>query len=69
VGPRAVLDAVVSRKIPSPCLDSIIQPVAQYYTIELSWLLFKTESKSEAVPVLIQVARHKDVLGSGSTHS
>jgi len=31
--------------------------------------LFKTESKSEAVPVLIQVARHKDVLGSGSTHS
>jgi hypothetical protein len=41
VGPRAVLDAVVKRKIPSPCRDSnppIIQPVAQRYTIELSQL-------------------------------
>jgi hypothetical protein len=35
VGPRAGLDAVVKRKIPSPCRDSMpptIQPVAQRYT-------------------------------------
>jgi hypothetical protein len=34
VGPRAVLDAVVKRKIPSPCQDSnpIVQPVASSYT-------------------------------------
>jgi hypothetical protein len=37
VGPRAVLDAVVNRKIPSPSRKSnprtpIVQPVAQHYT-------------------------------------
>jgi hypothetical protein len=36
VGPRAVLDTVVKRKIPSPCQESnrtpIVQPVAQRYT-------------------------------------
>jgi hypothetical protein len=37
VGPRAVLDAVVKRKIPSPCRESnsrtpVVQPVAQRYT-------------------------------------
>jgi hypothetical protein len=37
VGPRAVPDAVVKRKIPSPCREPnprtpIIQPVAQRYT-------------------------------------
>jgi hypothetical protein len=37
VGPRAVLDAVVKRKIPSPRQESnprtpIVQPVAQRYT-------------------------------------
>jgi hypothetical protein len=37
VGPRAVLDAVVKRKIPNPCRESnprtpIVQPVAQRYT-------------------------------------
>jgi hypothetical protein len=37
VGPRAVLDAVVKRKIPSPSRESkpttpIVQPVAQRYT-------------------------------------
>jgi hypothetical protein len=37
VGPRAVLDAVVKRKIPSPHWESnprtpIVQPVAQSYT-------------------------------------
>jgi hypothetical protein len=37
VGPRAALDAVVKRKIPSPRRDSdprtlIVQPVAQCYT-------------------------------------
>jgi hypothetical protein len=40
VGPRAVLDAVVKRKIPSPRRESkpktpIIQPIAQLYTTEL----------------------------------
>jgi hypothetical protein len=37
VGPRASLDAVVKRKIPSPYRDSnpqIIQPVAQRHTTE-----------------------------------
>jgi hypothetical protein len=43
-GLRAVLDAVVKRKIPSPRRESnprtpIIQPVAQRYTTELSRLL------------------------------
>jgi hypothetical protein len=37
MGPRAVLDAVVKRKIPSPCRESnpitlIVQPIAQRYT-------------------------------------
>jgi hypothetical protein len=37
VGPTAVLDAVVKRKIPSTCRESnprtpIVQPVAQRYT-------------------------------------
>jgi hypothetical protein len=47
VGPRAGLDVVVKRKIPSPCRDSnppIMQSVAQSYTAELSrqfkYLLF-----------------------------
>jgi hypothetical protein len=42
VGPRADLDAVGKRKIPSPCRDSnplIIKPVAQRYTTELLQLL------------------------------
>jgi hypothetical protein len=42
MGPRAGLDAVVKRKIPSHCQDSntpIIQPVAQRYTTELSRLV------------------------------
>jgi hypothetical protein len=37
VGPKAVLDAVVKREIPSPCWEPnhrtpIVQPVAQRYT-------------------------------------
>jgi hypothetical protein len=37
MGPRAVVDAVVKRKIPSPCQESnprtpIVQPIAQRYT-------------------------------------
>jgi hypothetical protein len=37
VGPRAILDAVVKRKIPNPFWESnpttpIIQPIAQHYT-------------------------------------
>jgi hypothetical protein len=45
MGPRAGLDMVVKRKIPSPYQflnpgleHPIIQPVAQCYTTELSWL-------------------------------
>jgi hypothetical protein len=41
VGPRAGLDTMVKRKIPSHCWDSyppIIQPIAQRYTTELSQL-------------------------------
>jgi hypothetical protein len=42
VGPRASLDAVVKRKIPSLWWDLnplIIQPIAQCYTTELSQIL------------------------------
>jgi hypothetical protein len=35
-GPRAGLDTVVKRKVPSPYKNPIIQPVAQRYTPELS---------------------------------
>jgi hypothetical protein len=54
VGPRADLDAVLNRKIPSPCRDSnppIIQPAVQRYTAEVSRLtngvmsLLETENK------------------------
>jgi hypothetical protein len=49
VSPRAVLDAVVKRKISSSCLESnprtpIVQPVAQRYTTELSRLLETREA-------------------------
>jgi hypothetical protein len=45
MGPRAVLDAVVKRKIPSPRREpnprtAIVQPVVQRY-IELSWLFLE----------------------------
>jgi hypothetical protein len=45
VGPRAVLDAVVKRKIHNPCRESnprtpIVQPLAQRCTTELSRLLY-----------------------------
>jgi hypothetical protein len=50
VGPRAVLDAVVKRKIPSPRWESnsrspIVQPVAQRYT---DWTVFWNSSISHA---------------------
>jgi hypothetical protein len=37
VGPKAVVDAVVERQVPSPCRESnprtpIVQPVSQRYT-------------------------------------
>jgi hypothetical protein len=45
VGPRAVLDAVVNRKIPSARRKSnpktpIVQAVDQRYTTEVSWLCY-----------------------------
>jgi hypothetical protein len=48
VGPKAVLDAVVKRKIPSPRWESnprtpIVQPVAQRYTDWAITALYKTD--------------------------
>jgi hypothetical protein len=64
VRPRAGLDAVVRRKIPSPYRDSnppIIQPAAQRYTTELSGLLlvYRRELKWEGVD-WIHVAHDRD---------
>jgi hypothetical protein len=47
VGPKAVLDAVVKRKIPSPCRESnprtpIVQPAGQRYT---DWAITAVEVK------------------------
>jgi hypothetical protein len=42
VGPRAGLEAMVKRKIPIPCRELehlTIQPLAQRYTTELSFIL------------------------------
>jgi hypothetical protein len=50
VGPRAGLDTVVKRKVPSACWDSnppIIQPIAWHYTIEFSWLLLEIQCSFE----------------------
>jgi hypothetical protein len=49
VGPRAVLDAVVKRKIPSPRRESnsrtlIVQPEAQRYTVK------KSDDSDESCP-------------------
>jgi hypothetical protein len=52
VGPRAGLDVLVRRKIPSPCWDwnpPIIRPVAQRCTAELSRLLVPTLSNMNPV--------------------
>jgi hypothetical protein len=49
VGSRAGLDTVVERKIPSPFRDSIIQPVAQSYTTELSGILSKISEQMKLV--------------------
>jgi hypothetical protein len=51
LGPRAVLDALVKRKIPIPCRESnprtlIVQPVAQLYT---GWDIIQTKI-SWAIP-------------------
>jgi hypothetical protein len=45
VGPKAGLDTVVKRKIPSPCRDSnlpIFQLVAQRYTTKITRFHLKT---------------------------
>jgi hypothetical protein len=51
VGPRAVLDAMLKRKIPSPCRESnprtpIVLPVAQRYT---DWAITNTKGKTGPV--------------------
>jgi hypothetical protein len=57
VGPRAVLDAVVKRKIPSPRRESnprtpIVQPVAQSYTHSAVTALTSLDAKDETVRTL-----------------
>jgi hypothetical protein len=63
VGPRAVLDAVVKRKIPSLCRESnrrtpIVQPVAQRYTTELSRLYITVCGR---INVLGRISKKLDV--------
>jgi hypothetical protein len=60
VGPRAGLDMVSKRKIPSPAWNRtpIVQTVANRYT---DWAIRKGEGKF--VPVLNQAPHHEDVLG------
>jgi hypothetical protein len=70
VGPRAVLDTMVKRKIPSPRRESnprtpIVQPVAQRYTDWAITALGTVYDNGKVVPVLNEVQNHKDVLGSG----
>jgi hypothetical protein len=71
VSHRAVLDAVVKRKIPSLCRESnppSSSPLAQYYTTELSWLLFSecNISLSQLWILPCRVPRTKICLGSFS---
>jgi hypothetical protein len=52
VGPRAGLDAVVKRKIPSPSRNStppMIQSVAQRYTTELFQILYFSKIHSNVI--------------------
>jgi hypothetical protein len=61
VGPRAVLDAVVKRKIPSPRRESnsrtpIVQPVAQRYTDwAITALIYKNAIINDKVSTSISV--------------
>jgi hypothetical protein len=65
VGPRAVLDAVVKRKIPSPRRESnprtpIVQPVAQRYTdwgITDLWYFFSVILNMDSWKILISKLR------------
>jgi hypothetical protein len=64
VGPRAVLDAVVKRKIPSPRRESnprspIIQPVAQRYTDWAITALIGRMVKSKRLRLAWHVSRTK----------
>jgi hypothetical protein len=68
VGPRAVLDTVAKRKIPSPCRDSnprSSSPVVQRYTTELSRLLsaIMVKVKVKISLCLNWASRHEGVLG------
>jgi hypothetical protein len=78
VGPRAVLDAVVNRKIPSPHRESnprtpIVQPVAVWLIKDLEHFCYggyddpiRTVAWSKVVPVLLFLngpPRHEGVLG------
>jgi hypothetical protein len=63
MGSRAILDAVVKKKIPSSRRESnprnpIVQPVAQRYSY---WAI----TAHKVVPEINLVPRHEDVWGSG----
>jgi hypothetical protein len=67
VGPRARLDAVVKRKIPSPYRDSnppIVQRVAQLCTTEPSRLLRSKEWDSNHETKIVFKTRTADVTES-----
>jgi hypothetical protein len=66
VGPRVVLDAVVKRKIPSPCRESnlrtpIVQPVAQRYTdwaiTAVTWTVYTKIKFARQISIYIPNAR------------
>jgi hypothetical protein len=58
VGPRAVLETVVKKKISSPRRETnsrnpILQPVAQRYTTELSLSILKQTLQSASVMIVL----------------
>jgi hypothetical protein len=60
VGPRASLDTVVKRKIPSPCWESnsgtpIVQPVAQQIAVNMYLLYFKESRRFQNLWVVVYI--------------
>jgi hypothetical protein len=73
VGPRAGLEAVAKRKIPSSCPEwKICRRSRSLVTILTELSRFKKEGKGKVVPVFNEAPRHEDVLGEwrySYTHS
>jgi len=70
VGPRAILNAVVKRKIPSPHQESTLEPrlsSLQPSTIltELSWLYYKALYKPETSQQTMLVETEEAVTNCG----